>query len=179
LNPTAGGMVTAKNLDQTWSADYEAFVINHSVPLVRTLSLITLDRGVAEDAAQEAFLQLLVHWPRVRGMEDPAGWVYRVGINRCKDYRRALRRASQLVDRIGRSAQESQETQWSSGAELIGILKPLPRRQRIAAALFFVAGHSTAEIANIMGISQGAVGSHLYKARATLRKTLEADYGNE
>jgi DNA-directed RNA polymerase specialized sigma24 family protein len=34
---------------------------------------------------------------------------------------------------------------------------------------------STAEIAEAMGMSEGAVGSHLYKARESLRKVLEAD----
>lgn len=171
--------MTERYLGQAWSAEYEDFVLNHSVPLVRTLSLITLDRGMAEDAAQEAFLQLLVNWPRVRAMENPVGWVYRVGINRCRDYRRAVYRAGRLVERLGRSSHDYQETQWSSAAEVMSVLASLPRRQRIVAVLFFVAGHSTAEIAYIMGISQGAVGSHLHRARTTLRRILEADYGSE
>ena len=171
--------MTERNLGQAWSAEYEDFVLNHSVPLVRTLSLITLDRSMAEDAAQEAFLQLLVHWPRVRAMENPVGWVYRVGINRCRDYRRAIYRAGRAIERIGRSSQGCRDTQWSSGVEIMSVLATLPRRQRNVAVLFFVAGHSTAEIACIMGISQGAVGSHLHRARTTLRRIMEADYDSE
>ncbi len=64
-------------------------------------------------------------------------------------------------------------------AETVSLLVPLPRRQRTVAVLFFVAGHSTSEIAYIMGISQGAVGSHLHKARTTLRKMLEDQHGRE
>ncbi|MBN1458248.1 MAG: sigma-70 family RNA polymerase sigma factor [Armatimonadetes bacterium] len=171
--------MTEKNLGQAWSAEYEDFVFNHCASLVRTLSFITLDRGIAEDAAQEAFLQLLVHWPRVRAMDDPVGWVYRVGINRCRDYRRAARRANRIAERILQPAPSRQEAPWSSGVEVMSVLASLPRRQRMVAVLFFVAGHSTAEIAHTMGISQGAVGSHLHKARKKLRMMLEADYGSE
>ena len=55
--------------DGDWPADFEAFVNRHSARLVKSLALITLDRGLAEDAAQEAFLQLYLHWREVPGME--------------------------------------------------------------------------------------------------------------
>ena len=147
----------------------------HSGRLVKSLTLITLDRGLAEDAAQEAFLQLYLHWREVPGMRDPAAWLYRVGMNRCKDYRRALKRAARLVERLGQAVDEDQSPQgkWSPEADFLAILQPLPKRQRTAAALHYVAGFSTSEIAKTMGISEGAVGSHLHKARESLRKVLE------
>ena len=98
-------------------------------------------------------------------------------MNRCKDYRRAIRRGSQLLERLGRASIDDppdglHET-WSPETEFLAILGPLPKRQRTAAALHYVAGFSTSEIAAAMSISEGAVGSHLYKARESLRKTLE------
>ncbi len=147
----------------------------HSARLVKTLGLITLDRGLAEDAAQEAFLQLYLHWREVPGMRDPAAWLYRVGMNRCKDYRRALGRAARLVERLGKSVDDGPQGQWSPEADFLAILRPLPKRQRAAAALHYLAGFSTSEIANTMSISEGAVGSHLHKARESLRKVLETE----
>ena len=146
----------------------------HSARLMKTLTLITLDPGLAEDAAQEAFLQLHLHWREVPGMSDPVAWLYRVGINRCKDYRRALSRATRLVERLGQSADDHAQGQWSPEADFLAILRPLPKRQRTAAALYYLAGLSTSEIAATMSISEGAVGSHLHKAREALRKVLEA-----
>ena len=153
------------------------FVHRYSARLVKSLALITLDRGLAEDAAQDAFLQLYLHWREVPAMRDPAAWLYRVGMNRCKDYRRALRRGLRLVERLGRSTyddlQYGAQEHWSPETDFLAILRPLPKRQRTAAALHYLAGFSTSEIAASMSISEGAVGSHLHKARESLRKTLE------
>jgi RNA polymerase sigma-70 factor (ECF subfamily) len=162
--------------DGEWPADFEAFVDGHSARLVKSLALITLDRGLAEDAAQEAFLQLYLHWREVPGMRDPAAWLYRVGMNRCKNYRRALSRTAGLIDRLGRSVEGGQypPEQWSPEADFVALFQPLPKRQRTAVALHYLADLSTSEIARTMGISQGAVSSHLHKARESLRKVLEA-----
>ena len=149
-------------------------VRTHSGPLIRTLMLITLDAGLAEDAAQEAFLQLHLHWcdPAVK---NRVAWLYRVAINRSKDYRRALSRVAGLTKRLSRSLDEGAIESWTPDPGLVGILRPLPKRQRTAAALFYLAGFSTAEIARTMGISEGAVGSHLHKAREALRKIWEEE----
>jgi RNA polymerase sigma-70 factor, ECF subfamily len=154
---------------------FEAFVQRHSARLVRSLALITLDRGLAEDAAQEAFLQLYLHWREVPGMSNPEGWLYRVGMNRCKNYRRALSRAARLVERLGLSADPAAELTWSPEPDFLSIFRHLPKRQRAAVALRYLADFSTAEIAEAMGITEGAVGSHLHKARESLRKALEAE----
>jgi RNA polymerase sigma factor (sigma-70 family) len=144
---------------------------------VKSLALITLDRGLAEDAAQDAFLQLYLHWREVPAMRDPTAWLYRVGINRCKDYRRAWRRGVRLVERLGRSTYDDlpddPQESWSPETGFLAILGPLPKRQRTAAALHYLGGFSTSEIAAAMSISEGAVGSHLHKARESLRRTLE------
>ena len=159
--------------DGEWPADFEAFVHRHSARLVKSLTLITLDRGLAEDAAQEAFLQLYLHWREVPGMRDPAAWLYRVGMNRCKNYRRALSRTARLVERLGQSVGDDPPRQWLPETDFVTIFQPLPKRQRAAVALHYLAGFSTSETANTMGISEGAVGSHLHKARESLRKVLE------
>lgn len=158
-----------------WPTTFEAFVYTHSARLVKSLTLITLDRGLAEDAAQEAFLQLYMHWSEVPRMRDPAAWLYRVGMNRCKNYRRALSYTTRLVDRLGRSMEEDASSgEWSPEPDFAAIFGSLPKRQRTAAALHYLAGLSTAEIAEAMSISEGAVGSHLHKARLSLQKVLEA-----
>ena len=161
--------------DGEWPADFEAFVDRHGARLVKSLALITLDRGLAEDAAQEAFLQLYLHWREVLSMQDPAAWLYRVGLNRCKNYRRALSRTARLVDRLGQYVSDSPREQWSPETDFVALFQRLPRRQRAAVALHYLAGFSTSEIARAMSISEGAVGSHLHKARESLRKALEKE----
>jgi RNA polymerase sigma factor (sigma-70 family) len=57
----------------------------------------------------------------------------------------------------------------------MSVLADLPARQRTAAALYYDADLSVAEIARVMGISEGAVSSHLHRAHAALKETLEAN----
>jgi RNA polymerase sigma factor (sigma-70 family) len=161
-------------LETAWPASYDAFVRGHYARLVRSLTLVVLDRELAADAAQEAFLQLYLHWHQVQH-QDPVAWVYRVGNNRCKDHYRYLARTAKLFKRlVDASAVGREGVEWESRSEALAILGCLPRRQRTAAALFYEADLSVADIAAVMNISEGAVKSHLSRARETLRKTLEA-----
>lgn len=71
----------------------------HYARLVRALAVAAGgDLQAAEDAAQDAFVQLCVHWGRVRGYDEPAAWVRRVAINRLRNRNRGLlRRAAAMV----------------------------------------------------------------------------------
>jgi RNA polymerase sigma factor (sigma-70 family) len=155
---------------------YEAFVRRHFHPLEKSLSLITLDAGLAADAAQEAFLRLYLRWDQVGDLDDPVAWLYRVGINRCHDYRRQIKRSTRLFDRLSAQAGPDEAgEQWIPGAEFAGLVKRLPKQQRIAAVLFYQADLSTKEIARTMQISESAVKSHLQRAREALRPLVEVE----
>ena len=57
-------------------------------------------------------------------------------------------------------------------------VRKLPRRQAQATVLHYVDQLSVAEIAEVMGVSPGAVKAHLHKARAHLSRRLET-WGEE
>ena len=153
---------------------FQEFVQRHLEPLAETLATITFDKQLAADAAQDAFLRLHLRWDTRDELEDPVAWLYRVGINRCHDYRRQLRRAANLFERLARgTGAGNAEQTWAPELEFASLVKQLPRQQRIAAVLFYQADLSTAEISAVMRISEGAVKSHLHRARATLRPLLE------
>ena len=151
----------------------EALFSRHYAPLVQSLCFVTLDRDLAADAAQEAFFQLYLKWDRISEYEDPMGWVYRVAVNRCKDHRRAMARAARLLERVAGSMDRDGPS-WAPELEFKDALRHLPGRQRTAAALHYVAGLSVEQVALAMGISEGAVKSHLFRARESLRAELGA-----
>jgi RNA polymerase sigma factor (sigma-70 family) len=163
------------------NGSYEQFVRKHFHPLEKSLSLITLDAALAADAAQEACLRLYLRWEEVDKLDDPAAWLYRVGINRCHDYRRQLKRASRLFDRLTVEAGRAQAAphepgeRWAPDAEFAALVERLSKQQRIAAVLFYQADLSTKEIARVMQISESAVKSHLQRAREALRPLVEVD----
>ncbi len=144
--------------------------------LVRSLTAMFLDREMAADAAQDAFVQLYLHWDNVTASGNPDAWLYRVAINRCRDYRRKLARGRRLFERLaGSTRPEAAASDWQPRAEFLSIIAGLPRRQRVAAALYYDADLPVAEIAAVMGISQGAVSSHLHRARTALRHLVEEE----
>jgi len=155
---------------------FESLVSRYGERLIQSLAVIFLDRALAEDAAQEAFVQLYLHWDDVTKRGDPQAWLYRVAVNKCKDFSRGLARASRLFQRLAdASPTEVNAEDWTPSGEFMGILRTLPTRQRAAAALYYSADFSVAEIAAVMGISEGSVNSHLHRARVALKQILEAE----
>ncbi len=166
-------------LDSVQTARYEAIVHRQSKRLIQMLDMIFLDRELAADAAQDAFVQLYLHWDEVGDAAEPEAWVYRVAVNRCKDYRRRLARGTQLLRRLAAASPAQVDAEvagpgWEPAQDFVAVLRSLPTRQRTAAALFYEADMSIAEISRTMGISEGAVNSHLNRARRTLKQMLEA-----
>lgn len=161
--------------DPVQEARFEAVVSRNFGRLVQMLDFVFLDRELAADAAQEACVQLYLHWEKLGRSSEPEAWLYRVALNRGKDYRRKLSRQVRLVGRLTQTYPEPVLDEYDRDDRFWAILRELPLRQRIAAALFYQADMSVAEIAHVMGLSQGAVNSHLNRARHVLKKMLEAD----
>jgi RNA polymerase sigma-70 factor (ECF subfamily) len=147
----------------------------HYQHMVRSLTFIALDREVAADAAQEAFVELFRKWDRVSGYEDPTAWLYRVAIYKCRDHRRALTRARRMLERIAGQEASNDGAAWFIESDFLAALGVLPRRQRVAACLHYVAGLSLYEVAQAMNVSEGTAKTHLFRARERLRKELEVN----
>jgi RNA polymerase sigma-70 factor (ECF subfamily) len=143
--------------------------------MVRSLTLIALDREVAADAAQEAFVELYRKWDRISGYEDPTAWLYRVAIYKCRDHRRAIARARRTLERFAGAEASNDQTPWSIESDFLAALGVLPRRQRVAACLHYVAGFSLYEVAQAMNVSEGTAKTHLFRARKRLREELEVN----
>jgi len=172
----AGKTAGKAALDAGETRRFESLVSQQGERLIKSLSVIFLDRELAADAAQEAFVQLYVHWEEVTARGDPQAWLYRAAVNRGKDYRRGLARAARLFQRLAEASSEEPGAQdWTPRGEFMSVLSGLPTRQRTAAALYYSADFSVAEIAAVMDISEGSVSSHLHRARVALKQILEAE----
>jgi RNA polymerase sigma-70 factor, ECF subfamily len=153
---------------------FELLFRNNFKQLVQTLSYVTFDRQTAEDAVQEAFARLYSRWDEVRAPDDAAGWLYTTALNRVIDERRAAGRFQRLLGSIGERASARAAAAWPEARpELVSAMRHLPLKQRTAAALFYLGDLSIAEVAGVMGVSEGSVNQHLNRARKALRTTLE------
>ncbi len=152
--------------------DFDHFFIEHYGPLVRSLTFITGDAALAEDAVQDAFQRAYVRWNRIRRYDAPVTWVRRVAINRSRDMLRSEKRRRRNEERAATDEVVHDET---PDDDLARLFSGLPERQRTAMALYYLDGLSVEQVANTMGISTGAVKYHMNQGREKLRPLLERD----
>jgi RNA polymerase sigma-70 factor (ECF subfamily) len=134
--------------------------------LVRVLRAIDDD---APDAVQEAFAQAFVRWRRVSQLEDPAGWVRRVAVNRLLNVKRSRARRDAAVARLDHGAVANDRVE---DVDLWRAVRTLPRQQQLAVALFYGGDLAVDDVADAMKLSDGAVKYHLHAGRERLRDML-------
>ena len=124
------------------------------------------DRDAATDATQEAFARAFARWRRLSRQEWAGGWVTTTALNVVRRrYRDAARSRIPMEERPSPDSPER--------IDLLQALRALPARQREAAVLFYVADLPLHAVAEAMRISDGAVKSHLARAREGMRMSLE------
>jgi RNA polymerase sigma-70 factor (ECF subfamily) len=124
----------------------------------------------AQDAVNEAYLELFRAWERVRCYECPEGWVHRVMVQRIW---RIMGKNSQqrgLSDRITPPPQDSLD-QIIMVREVLRLLDELSREHRDC-LLLACQGLSHEEIAAQLGIKRRAVGPNIRRARRDLKRAL-------
>ena len=128
----------------------------------------------AEDLAQEGFLAAYRQWDRVTTYDNPGAWVRRVVANRAVSA--ARRRGSELkaLLRLNRPTFEFMVIPAES-AHVWEEVRRLPKRQTQVVVLRYFDRQKIPAIADILGISQNTVKTHLLRAKETLAKRLEQE----
>jgi RNA polymerase sigma-70 factor (ECF subfamily) len=143
---------------------------------VYTLALrLTGDRHEAEDVAQEAYLRVHRSLRSFRGESRFETWLHRVVANAAINHMRDKARFGDLVDepeRIMRIAAEASTDEMPAREELAAALAQLPDAQRVAVVLKDVYGFTTAEIAERLGTTDGAVKLRLHRGRRNLKNLI-------
>ncbi len=132
------------------------------------------DPDLAQDIAQEVWIQIFRALPSWRGDSKFSTWLHRVAINRALNALRRTRRLFQVETEIGEdSAQVEQDSDRSMLAQTIDeASRQLAPGARTVFLLHDVEGYTHEEIATELGITPGGSKSQLFKARAKLRRLL-------
>jgi RNA polymerase sigma-70 factor (ECF subfamily) len=135
------------------------------------------DPAEADDAVQDAFIQLWTHAARWEpGRAKFGTWLYRVTLNKCYDRLRRrptarLEEAAEIHDPAPGPDANLQHAALTTAIE--AALAALPERQRAAIQLCHYQGCGNIEAAEILGISVEALESLLARGRRALRTRLE------
>jgi len=148
----------------------------HHVNLVRLAALLGAEAD-AEDVVAESFYELHRRWGRLRSPDAALPYLRAVIVNLIRMRTRHLMVTRRHVE-VGPPDVESAETEAlvrDDQRAVVRALAKLPDRQREALVLRYWGNLKEAEIAEAMGISTGAVKSHVSRGMASLTKELGAD----
>ena len=140
--------------------EFEAFVRDVEPRLRRAL---TAARGPVDgrDATAEALAYAWEHWPELKGLGNPVGYLYRVGQSRTRARRRVLVPAP------------APATMPDVEPGLVRALAALTEHQRIAVFLVHGCGWPHADVAEVLEVTPSTVSTHVQRGMARLRDLLE------
>lgn len=130
------------------------------------------DRGMAEDAVQEAALKAWRNLGRLRPDAPLRPWFLTVVANQCRSMRRArwwrVVRLPQLLD-------ESRSADADARIDLAAALDRLPARNLLPLSLYYHLDLPISEVARVLGCSEGAARVRIHRALAALRPAMQLE----
>jgi DNA-directed RNA polymerase specialized sigma24 family protein len=154
-------VVLSRHLDESFTT-----FVKETEPRLR-LALVAAfgqDRGL--DATADALAYAFENWDRIETMENPAGYLYRVGRSRAR-----------LAGIRPRFAPVPVEDAPNVEPGLPAALRRLSEKQRVAVVMVHAYGWSREETALLMGLSMSTVDTHLQRGLFKLRTVLGVSYG--
>ncbi len=141
---------------------------------VYALMVRVVGRQDADDAMQLAFMQIFRKLDRFSGGSSLETWIYRVATNEALQFLRRRKRDNVVTLSLEPESKVSQSGLRLEDAEMLeaGLAKLEPELRAVL-TLKEVQELSYAEIAEIMNIPEGTVGSRLNRARRELKDELE------
>jgi RNA polymerase sigma-70 factor (ECF subfamily) len=155
---------------------YEQLARGVSGRLFLVASRILRDTDAAEDAVQQTLVDIWRDLPSLRDPERFEAWTYRMVVRACRSQgRRERRRGIRVID----VSEEMAVTRDHEGDvvlrdQLGRAFDTLSQDHRTVVVLHHLAGLSLGEIAEILDVPYGTVGSRLHHAMRAMRATIEA-----
>ena len=126
------------------------------------------DTALADDIAQETFLEAWRKLAQYRRDGSFAGWLTRIAWSRF--LMDARKRKPELLDDL---PEQAVETSPDAKLDLERAMAKLSANERAALTLCYALGHSNEEAAAILSMPLGTVKSHVLRGREKLRALLE------
>ncbi len=167
-------------LEQATTGDPEAFaglVRQHQRMVYSIAWHFFRDPALAEDLAQDVFVQLSQNLGAIRSESHLVFWLRRVATRKCIDHARRLQRqGGPALDLEAASllAAEAEGTDSAQLEQLRCLVAGLPPKLKSVVTLRYQEDMPPTEIARVLGCPVNSVKSRLQRALALLRERLEA-----
>lgn len=156
------------------TARFERFCIEEHAAMANALGWALGNHDLGREATDEAFARAYERWSSVSTMDNPAGWVYRVGLNwgRRRIWRR--KKEQQLLASIDLDEHIAAASHGVDiDQDLANALAVLPLKFRAVIVLRHLLGYSERDTAEALGISAGTAKSRMSRGLLRLRTELE------
>jgi RNA polymerase sigma factor (sigma-70 family) len=141
----------------------------------------TGNRQLAEDLAHDAFLKAIDKAGSFKGDGVFEGWLRKVVVNHVLTYIRDQKRNQSVYELIRYESEVVDENSVTpdlpegaefSVQELLDVINDLPEHHRLVFNLYVIDDFKHAQIAELLGITEGTSKSHLARARKKIRQLL-------
>lgn len=165
---------------RTGIPDIETLVQDYRAYIHRLCLSILNDADEAEDVTQETFVAALMGMAQFRGDAHIRTWLASIAINLCRDFlrkrksRQTLHTVLQTLHLLTPSPQpEDTCLQNETQSQLWEAVNRLDEKHRLPVILHYAHNLPTAEIAQILNLTEGTVYSRLHYARKQLLSGLK------
>ncbi len=144
---------------------------------------MTGHREMAEDCAQEAFIQAWRNLPRFQARASFGTWLHRIAVNA------VLGQARRRSERVGKDASIEDELadtlpdgsvgDTGAGMDVEAAIARLPPGARHVLVLAGIYGYTHEETADMLGVAVGTCKAQLHRARQLLGQRLAEEEGRQ
>jgi RNA polymerase sigma-70 factor (sigma-E family) len=145
----------------------------HHADLSRLAFLLTGESGAADDLAADAFVEVWRHWPRVRAADSPVAYARGILANLARQWIKRQARDRAGVLGLGLLRRGGTEPDTVAVLDVRAALRRLPQRRRECVVLRYAFDMPEREVAEMLGISVGAVKSLTSRGAAQLSGYLD------
>jgi RNA polymerase sigma-70 factor, ECF subfamily len=203
-SPAAGPERPARSADSALAAEIKALIQSGARDAARERfgELIALqqrrairiayqylrDAHDADEAVQDAFVKVFAHITSYREDLPFEVWFTRILVNGCLDLRKARSRRLRWVLPVAQDREmvarepvapqpgpEARLLARERGRHIAAAVETLPDRQRTVFTLCQIAGQTTSEVSQALGLSEATVRVHLFRAIRKLRTLLDPE----
>ncbi len=168
---------------QTWIAEavrgnrvFQKRIYEHLAPRVYRVIRKIVGSSDADDVMQDFMIQLYSKLRQFRFESSFETWAHRMAVNQSLQFLRKSNREAERLRRLAVNAEQKKSSEapiTSDDAELVDVaMENISGEQRALLHMKEVEGMGYLEIAKVLGIPEGTVGSRLNRARTDLRASL-------
>lgn len=165
------------------SAAYGLLVERHQRKIYRVAYAILRDEAEADAVTQDTFVQAYTSLARFEGRSELDTWLTRIAINRSRDFLRRRKLISifssrdddsaPLLEAVdGRPGPERELLAHELRAAIERAVETLSSQQKVIFCMRHFEDYSLSEIAEILGLRDGTVRAHLFRAIHKVRREL-------